>query len=196
MEPAPSRDPEALRDFPVPGHPCPPLHPGSKSSCHLLCNIFSPGLGDSGQWQPADWCGWGWLALALLWEPPENSSVLGDPALLASLQAEPQLACLGRMLPWTAGGLSPKKPIASLPAAEDVLSPVPGLGQGLHHLLTAGRRKQLCKAVSCSGLGLATVVLLFPPLCPASLPWEPRPPCWIAVAAVSWHPGAGRMVLG
>lgn len=31
-----------------------------------------------------------------LWEPPENSSILGDTALLALPRAEPQLACLGR----------------------------------------------------------------------------------------------------
>uniref|UniRef100_A0A8B9NLH4 Gamma-secretase subunit APH-1 n=1 Tax=Accipiter nisus TaxID=211598 RepID=A0A8B9NLH4_9AVES len=30
VEPAPSRDPETLRDVPVPSHPSPPLHTGSK----------------------------------------------------------------------------------------------------------------------------------------------------------------------
>ncbi|KAM6226966.1 gamma-secretase subunit Aph-1b-like isoform 1-T1 [Spheniscus humboldti] len=45
----------------------------------------SPGGAGAGVWlwQPADRCGWGWLTPMPLWEPPEDSSVLGDLALLA-----------------------------------------------------------------------------------------------------------------
>ncbi|XP_052631391.1 gamma-secretase subunit Aph-1b-like isoform X6 [Harpia harpyja] len=56
VEPALSWNPEAPWDVPVPSCPCPPLHPGGKSSHHLLCNIFSPGLVDPGQfWQDRCW---------------------------------------------------------------------------------------------------------------------------------------------
>ena len=49
--------------------------------------LASPGRAGAGVWlqQPADWYGWGWLALPPLWEPPENSLVLGNSALLALL---------------------------------------------------------------------------------------------------------------
>lgn len=47
--------------------------------------LASPGGAGAGVqlWQPANPCGWGWLAPTPLWERLENSSVLGDLALLA-----------------------------------------------------------------------------------------------------------------
>lgn len=148
--------------------------------------LASPSGAGTGVRLSADRCGWGWLAPTPLWERLENSSILGDPALLALLQAEPHLTCLGRMLPWKARGQSPKKMITSPP----------------HHrrcaILCAGERSGSRTASSpqdggsgfakCRAeLGITAVVLLSLPLCPASLPWEPWPQCW---TAVSRHPGA------
>ncbi|XP_049649791.1 uncharacterized protein LOC126035327 isoform X5 [Accipiter gentilis] len=117
--------------------------------------LASSGRTGAGVWlqQPADRCGWSWLTLPPLWEPPENSSVLGDLALLALLRVEPQLACLGRMLPWTAGGLSPKKPITSPSAAEDVLSPVPGQGETRASSLPQGEGSGFAKCCWALGWG-------------------------------------------
>ncbi|KAM9591122.1 uncharacterized protein ACIBXB_006058 isoform 2-T3 [Morphnus guianensis] len=117
--------------------------------------LASSGRTGAGVWlqQPADRCGWSWLALPPLWEPPENSSVLGNLALLALLRVEPQLACLGRMLPWTAGGLSPKKPITSPSAAEDVLSPVPGQGETRASSLPQGEGSGFAKCCQALGWG-------------------------------------------
>lgn len=155
MEPTLSWNPESLWDVPVPSHPCPTLHPGVKSSHHLLCNIFSPGLVDTGQSQ----CGWGWLTLPPLWKLPENSSVqllLGKYATLDCWRHEP------------------KETHCFYPLLQKMCCP---LCQGRGKLvLPFHRRVEEVALQSASGLGLTAVVILSLPLGSALLPWEPRPP--------------------
>lgn len=95
VEPAPSQDPEALRDAHVPTTLALPSILAARvavtfSAISFLLHwgtLASPSTAHTGVWlwQPADKCDWGWLALMPLWEPPENGLVLGDSALLASL---------------------------------------------------------------------------------------------------------------
>lgn len=100
--------------FLSPATPPLPSHPGGRIGHQLLCNIFSPGLGDPGQ----PWWGrhWGpsvaasqpaWLRLA------HSNAPLGVPIKHVSFGgpnfAGPAVSSAPVSLPVTAGGLSPKK---------------------------------------------------------------------------------------
>lgn len=95
VEPAPSQDLEVLQDAHVPTIPALPSILAARVAVIFSAISFlrhwrtlaSPSTACTGVWlwQPADQCDWGWLTLMPLWEPLENSSVLGDSALLALL---------------------------------------------------------------------------------------------------------------
>lgn len=171
-----------------------PSYPGGRIGHHLLCNIFSPGLGDPGQ----PWWGrhWGpavaasqpvWLRLA------HSNAPLGVPIKHLSFGgpnfAGPAVSSAPVSLPVTAGGLSPKKPIASPPAATDVLPPCQGRGPAL---------PPHCR-VEEGALQSAAVPWVVADCCSApfstSLP-SPAAPGATALAGVSWHPGAAGWCWG
>lgn len=150
----PARILRPCRMFRSPATPPLPSYPGGRIGHHLLCNIFSPGLGDPGQ----PWWGrrWGpavaasrlaWLRLA------HSNAPLGVPIKHLSFGgpdfAGPAVSSAPVSLPVTAGGSSPKKPIASPPAATDVLPPLPGQGVRVASSLQGGGRgfAKCCRAL-------------------------------------------------
>lgn len=175
----PARILRPCRMFWSPATPPLPSSPVGRIGHHLLCNIFSPGLGDPSQ--PSWGRHWGpavaasrpvWLRLAHSNTPlavPLKHLSFGGPDF-----AGPAVSSAPVSLPVTAGGLSPKKPIASPPAATDVLPPMPGQGVHIASSLQGGGRG-FAKCCQCPGSWLTAVMLLSPPLCPVLLPQEPQP---------------------
>lgn len=121
VKPAPSQHPEALQTIPSPAAPALPCQRQGWPS-PFLQYIFS--------WNGGPWPAPAGTDAAIRLQqrrcdrlaplPLWGQLSLGDSALLAPSYH------LGRVLPWTARGLSPRSPLTSPPGAEDALrSPVP-----------------------------------------------------------------------